>query len=78
MINYKMNSITADELLKYANQFHVQLNSEEAEKITTYLRGKHFDIFNNTERTKIIKEIAKIANPETAREINRLFIRFSQ
>ncbi len=60
IINYKMNSITADELLKYANQFHVQLNSEEAEKITTYLRGKHLISLIIQKERRSLKKLLKL------------------
>ncbi|MFO1443443.1 DUF2624 domain-containing protein [Bacillus sp. Bva_UNVM-123] len=78
IINHKINTITADELLKYGGQFQISISKQEAQKIAEYLRGKSINIFNSSERTKIIREIAKIAGPETAKEINRLFIQFTK
>ncbi|MBM7716279.1 DUF2624 domain-containing protein [Siminovitchia sp. FSL H7-0308] len=77
MVNFKVNMITGNELLKYANQFNIQLSKTEAEKIATYLRGKNFDIFDERIRTKIIREVAKITGPKTAKEINKLMVQFT-
>lgn len=78
IINHKISTITASELLKYANQFNISINKSQAAKIAEYLRGKNVNIFNDSERTKLIKEIAKIAGPETARSVNQLFIQFTK
>lgn len=78
IVNHKISTITADELIKYANQFQININKNQASKIAKYLRGKQVNIFNDTERRALIKEIAKVAGPETAREVNQLFIKFSQ
>lgn len=78
IINHKINTITGNELLKYANQFQVKVSRENADKIAQYLRGKGVNIFNDQDRTKVIREIAKIAGPETARQVNKLFTMFMQ
>lgn len=78
IINHKINTITGEELIKYGNQFQISITREQANKIAAYLRGKNVNIFNSNERTKIIKEIARIAGPETAREVNRIFIMFTK
>jgi hypothetical protein len=78
IINHKINTITTDELLKYAQQFNIKVKREQAKKIAEYLRGKQFNIFNPTERVTLIREIAKIAGPETAKEVNKLFTQFTK
>lgn len=77
-INHKISTITGDELLKYARQFKIQVNKEEAEKIAAYLRKNQVNIFNSRERVRLIKEIAKISGPDVAKEVNRLFIMFTK
>lgn len=77
MVNLKVNSITTNDLLKYAGQVNMKLTRPQAEKIATYLRGKNLDIFDDNTRSKIIREVAKICGPETARELNKLFIQFT-
>lgn len=78
IINHKISSITAAELLKYANQFQISISNQHATQIADFLSGKNVDIFNSGERAKLIKEIAKIAGADTAKEVNRLFLQFTK
>jgi hypothetical protein len=78
IINHKINTITADELLKYANQFNVSVTRQQAVKIAEYLRGKNVNIFDDSQRAQLVKEIAKAAGPATAREVNKLFIQLTK
>jgi Cu/Ag efflux pump CusA len=78
VINHKINTITGDELFKYAEQFNINVNRQQAYKVAQYLRGKNVNIFDDRERAVLIKQIAKIAGPETAREVNRLFVQFTK
>lgn len=78
IINHKISNITADELLKYASQFQISITKAQAQKIAGYLRGKKVNIFIDSERTALIKEIARVTSPETAREINKLFVKFTK
>jgi hypothetical protein len=78
IINHKVNTITTDELLKYAAQFQVNITREQAKKIAEYLRSEKVNIFNDSARATLIREIAKIAGPDTAKEVNKLFIQFTK
>jgi hypothetical protein len=78
IINHKINTITTDELLKYAKQFQVKINREHAKKIAEYLRSEQVNIFDDRARGILVREIAKIAGPETAKEVNLLFIQFTK
>lgn len=73
----KVNMITCGELLKYAKQFNFSVTQNEADKIADYLQGKNFDIFDDQTRSQIIREVAKISGPKTAKELNKLFIQFT-
>jgi Protein of unknown function (DUF2624) len=78
IINHKINTITAEELLKYANQFNISVTRQQAVKIAEYLRGKNVNIFDDSQRAQLVKEIAKAAGPATAREVNKLFIQLTK
>lgn len=78
IINHKVNTITTDELLKYADQFSISVNRTEARKVAEYLRGKQVNIFDRTQRTILIREIAKVTGPGTAKEVNKLFVKFTK
>ncbi|EIJ78894.1 hypothetical protein PB1_15089 [Bacillus methanolicus PB1] len=78
IINHKINTITTDELLKYAKQFHIKITRQQAHDIANYLHGSNINIFDHSGRKTVIKEIAKIAGPETAKELNKLFVQFTK
>ncbi|KQL53526.1 tRNA methyltransferase [Heyndrickxia shackletonii] len=78
VINYKINIITGDELLKYAKQFNVKLTKADASKIAAYLRGKNLNIFSDSDRAKAVKDVAKLTSPEIAKEINKVLVQFTK
>jgi len=78
IINHKINTITPDELLKYADQFKISITAKEASQIANYLKGKKVNIFNDEERSQLIRELAKITNMKTAKEVNRLLSSFTK
>ena len=47
VINHKINTITAEELVKYAAQMNITLTRQQAKKIVDYVRGKNINIFND-------------------------------
>ena len=78
IINHKINTITTDELMKYAKQFNIAVSRGQAKKIAEYLRGKNINIFDDSQRSKLVREIAKAAGPQTAREVNKLFMELAK
>ncbi|SEM29210.1 Protein of unknown function [Mesobacillus persicus] len=78
IVNHKVNNITGEELLKYAEPFKLEITKSQANKIAQYLRSTKVNIFDDKERVVLVKEIAKIAGPETAKEVNKLFVLFTK
>jgi cytidylate kinase len=78
IINHKLNTMTADELLQYADQYQISLSRKEASQIANYVKGKKVNIFNDEERSQLIRELAKITNIRTAKEVNRLLSSFTK
>ena len=78
IINHKLNTMTADELLQYADQYQISLSRKEALQIANYVKGKQVNIFNDGERSQLIRELAKITNIHTAKEVNRLLSSFTK
>ncbi|MEQ2526207.1 DUF2624 domain-containing protein [Bacillaceae bacterium CLA-AA-H227] len=74
IINHKVNTITGRDLIKYGNQFQISITKDQAETIASYLRGKNVNVFDEAERNKVIKEIAKVAGSDTAQQVNRLLL----
>ncbi|RDI43982.1 DUF2624 domain-containing protein [Falsibacillus pallidus] len=77
VVNHKINTVTPEELLKYAKQYNVQINQNQAEKIANHIRGKNINIFDDAQRSKLVRDVAKIAGPSVAKELNALFIQFT-
>ncbi len=78
IVNHKINTITTEELLKYAKQFGVALSVNEAKQISSYLRGRQVDIFNKSERAKLLKEIERLTSPATANAVSQLVTQFTK
>ncbi|KAA0560521.1 DUF2624 domain-containing protein [Rossellomorea aquimaris] len=74
VINHKINNITNEELLKYANQYNISLTSQQATSIVASVKGKNINIFNDSKRSKLVKELARLIGPAKAKEINQLFL----
>ena len=47
-------------------------------RIANYIKGKKVNIFNDGERSQLIRELAKITNIHTAKEVNRLLSSFTK
>ena len=78
IINHKLNTMTADELLQYADQYQISLSEKKPSQIANYIKGKKVNIFNDGERSQLIRELAKITNIHTAKEVNRLLSSFTK
>jgi Protein of unknown function (DUF2624) len=74
VINHKINHITNDELFKYAKQYNISLTSQQATSIVQSVKGKNINIFDDTKRSRLVKDLAKIIGPKKAKEINQLFL----
>lgn len=77
-INQKAQTITGEELLKYAKGLDIPLKKEEAEKVASRLRSRKADLFNERERANLLREIAAITNEQTAKKLNKLLTTFLQ
>ncbi|WP_456278263.1 DUF2624 domain-containing protein [Bacillus sp. AK128] len=77
IVNQKLNRITKEELLKLAKKHQISITSQQAEQVVVLIRGKNINIFNSSERTRLLKEIAKITSPDVAKKINRIFQDFT-
>jgi Mn-dependent DtxR family transcriptional regulator len=76
IVQQKMKSLTADELITYGKEYEITLSKEEAEKIIELIRKETIDVFNAEERTKWIRELAKLTSPQIAKQANELLRQF--
>ncbi|MDX8359567.1 MULTISPECIES: DUF2624 domain-containing protein [Bacillaceae] len=78
VINQKIKHMTVKDLLNYSKQYDIKISKEQARQITELIQKRDVDIFEDKERKKLIKEVAKITNPTVAKKINSFFTKFIQ
>ncbi|MCA1063421.1 DUF2624 domain-containing protein [Rossellomorea sp. AcN35-11] len=74
VINHKINNITNEELFKYAKQYNISLTSQQATSIVSTVKGKNINIFDDGQRSRLVKKLARLIGPAKAKEINQLFL----
>ncbi|WP_461202890.1 DUF2624 domain-containing protein [Anoxybacillus sp. TBDG-1] len=78
IVQHKMKSITANELMTYAKQYDVSLSPRDAEAIVQMMREKTIDMFNEQERKNWIRELAQRTSPQLAKQANDFIRQFIQ
>lgn len=73
-MNKKLNGITAEELMKYGKEYNIAITVKQCQQVATLMKGQNINIYNDTERLQLIKKIAKVTSPETARQVNALLL----
>ncbi|MGE6629281.1 DUF2624 domain-containing protein [Bacillus sp. NPDC077027] len=77
IILQRLNQITANDLLKYAKQYGVSLSKDQASEVAKLMYGKNINIFNDSERSKLLKQVEAITSKQTAQTVNDLFQQFT-
>ncbi|KKB33245.1 DUF2624 family protein [Bacillus thermotolerans] len=75
-INQRVQTITAEELLKYADGLDIPLRRREAEEIAFRLRRRRVDLFDEYQREELLREVADITGEQTARKLQKLLAMF--
>jgi exoribonuclease R len=73
IVNTKIQHTNPNELLSFAKKYNVSLTSDEASTIVSILRKNSINYFNETDRKKVINEIASKVNPTVANKMNTIF-----
>lgn len=73
----RLNQITANDLLRYAKQYGVSLTSSQAAEVAKLMNGKNVNIFNDAERSRLLKQVEAITSKQTAQTVNDLFNQFT-
>lgn len=73
----RLNQITANDLLRYAKQYGVSLTSLQAAEVAKLMNGKNINIFNDSERNRLLKQVEAITSKQTAQTVNDLFNQFT-
>ncbi|QHA92613.1 DUF2624 family protein [Bacillus sp. N1-1] len=76
LVNFKLNRITAEELLQLSKQYGITLTAGDAKKIVQILKQENIDIANQTQRKRILLKISREVNPSVASRVNKLMLSF--
>ncbi|MDR4435741.1 DUF2624 domain-containing protein [Bacillus tequilensis] len=77
IILQRLNQATADDLLKYSKQYGISLTRTQATEVAKLLYGKNVNIFNDSERMRLLKQVEAITSKQTAQTVNELFKQFT-
>lgn len=69
----KLKQVSTEELLHYGKEYGFSLSKAEAKQITNYLKTNSVDPFQKDGRRKMLKELARITDVETAKKAQKLF-----
>lgn len=69
----KMKNLSTEEIISNAKKNGFSITEKEAEQINNYLRRNRVDPFKEKDRKKMLQELAKITDKNTAKKANRLF-----
>lgn len=72
----RLNQVTADEVLKYAKQYGIQVTRKQALKVEKLVKGKNINIFNEEERNKLLKQVEAVTSKEAVQLLNQLFAQY--
>lgn len=73
LVKNKLKQLSDEELLYYGKQYGFSLSRTESQQIVNYLKQNTIDPFNVNDRNKMLNELARITNTETAKKAEKLF-----
>lgn len=69
----KLKSLTAEEIITYANEYQLSISYQQADDIANHLKKHNYDPTNAADRTNMIKKLAQITDVKTAQACQKLF-----
>ncbi|MDA7026921.1 DUF2624 domain-containing protein [Bacillus sp. CLL-7-23] len=69
----RLNQVTADEVLKYAEKYGIHVTKKQALEVEKLVNGKNINIFNEKERIKLLRQVEAVTSKEAVQLLNQLF-----
>ncbi|MFB4166492.1 DUF2624 domain-containing protein [Virgibacillus sp. JSM 102003] len=69
----KMKQLSPEELLHYSDQNGIYITRIQAKQIISYLQNHSVDPFNESGRHRMLQELSRITDQETAKKSEKLF-----
>lgn len=77
LINQKINSITAPELIKQAQKNQITLTQSQAQKVVSILKTEKIDVGNADQVERILEKLQKETDSHVAGTIQQLLQQYS-
>lgn len=75
IVKQRLKSITPSQLVEYSKEYKIPITLKEAEQILTIAKKSDLDPFDENDRLKIIKKVAKVTDMKRAQAANKLFLK---
>ncbi|HLS34908.1 MAG TPA: DUF2624 family protein [Bacillota bacterium] len=75
LVKNKLNTLTTDELLRYAHEYQFSLTKLEAEQILFVIQTENLDPFQASHRRRFFQKLEEITDLQTAKNAENLLYR---
>ncbi|MEQ6375888.1 DUF2624 domain-containing protein [Bacillaceae bacterium S4-13-58] len=75
IVQQKLKNITPKQLVEYSREYDIPITQREAENILNIANESDLDPFDENDRLKIIKKVAKVTDMKRAQAANKLFLK---
>ncbi|ERN54780.1 DUF2624 domain-containing protein [Alkalihalophilus marmarensis] len=76
LVNQKVNSLTAGELMQLSSQYQIPLTKDQAEGVINVLREEQIDVGNADQVNKIIQKLQTEVDPHVSSIVTQLLQQF--
>ncbi|WP_368504783.1 DUF2624 domain-containing protein [Alkalihalophilus sp. As8PL] len=76
LVNQKVNSLTAAELMQLSSQYQIPLNQQQAEGVIDVLREEHIDVGNQAQVNRILQRLQTDVDPHVSTIVSQLLQQF--
>ena len=73
MVNYKLNNLTKEELIKLAGDYQISLTNDQARIILGLMKKETIDVGNENQINRLLKQIRKEVDKATHDKVRNLF-----
>ncbi|SEA97008.1 Protein of unknown function [Thalassobacillus cyri] len=78
IVTRKLKQLTVKDVLKYCEKYGIQITKQEADQIIKELKHNNFNPLNANERITMLKKLAAITSPDTAKKVNRILYQIAE
>lgn len=76
MVNFKINQLTAEELVQLSEQHQVPVTMQQAEKVIAVLKTETIDVSNQQQIERMLAKLKKLNDPYLSSVLHSLLNQF--